>query len=487
MLNQVTVNHKRSAWLSTCFLPGILVIFLLPRLSFGQDKIYKTDNTVIEAKVLEINKSEIKYKKFSNQNGPAYIIPKKEVSKIVYENGEKEAYNQAQANNQPAANTSAKPAAVAGSNTASGNNPSLNKARNYVLAENINEAIATYGKLIKADATNPSLLAEDAYALALAGIYDAALMRLDLCRKMGAVTPEINFYTAQVFALMGYNDLAGEFWKTRDINEAPAWIFSKSSMLLQKYRSKFPVTTTRTRDQLIANFKRANELASQTQYFQSIALFHDIIAIYPNEYLPYVGYSITLEKTGALEKSAQSIEKAISLIGNAPDNQANKQFLEKRLATIRQNMTLPTPYSSPEMPVSKVQDAAGPQMMAYAGGMLAPNTTNINGRIGYFVSGSSNVSLDFGVWKNAEYSSSNVGLTLYNRQKIFVSGAGLGMNAANGNSAFSLKLSVGISKMNKSRTGSIDVFLDMNKGLKQGALTTYCFSIGTSKYFGKRK
>jgi hypothetical protein len=286
---------------------------------------------------------------------------------------------------------------------------------------------------------------------------------------------------------MGYNDLAGEFWKTKDINEAPAWIFSKSALLLQKYRSKSPVTTTRTREQLIANFKRANELASQTRYFQSIALFHDIVAIYPNEYLPYVGYSITLEKTGAYGKSAQSIEKAISLMGNTPEDKANKQLLEKRLATIRQTISLTLPNAIPEMPVSRVQDAAGPQMMAYAGGMVAPHTTNINGRIGYFVSGSSNVSLDFGVWKNAEYSSSNVGLTLYNRQKIFVSGAGLGMNAANGSSAFSLKLSVGISKMNKARTASFDVFLDMNKGLKQGALTTYCFSIGTSKYFGKRK
>jgi len=478
MLNQVTVNHKRSAWLTTCFLLCTFAIILFPFVSFGQDKIYKTDNTVIDAKVMEINSAEIKYKKFSNQNGPAYIITKKEVSMIVYENGEKEVYNQAQKNN---------PATVAVGNNSPSTNPSLTKARNYVLTENINEAIASYGKLIKADLTNPTLIAEDAYALALAGIYDAALMRLDFCRSMGVISPEINYFTAQVFALMGYNDLAGEFWKASEINNAPTWILSKSSLLLQKYKSKSPVTVTKTRDQLIANFKHANELASQTQYFQSIALFHDIVNIYPNEYLPYIGYSITLEKTGALEKAAQSIEKAISLIGNTTDDVSKKQFLEKRLASIKQTMTVTLPYTIPEMPVIKAPDAKGPQMMAYAGGMLAPNTTNINGRIGYFVSGVSNVSLDFGVWKNADYSASNVGLSLYNRQKSFVSGAGLAMNAANGNTAFSLKLSVGISKMNKNRTASFDVFLDMNKGLKKDALTTYCFSIGTSKYFGNRK
>jgi len=478
MISQVTVYQPRAAWLRTCFLQSALVILLLPFVSFGQDKIYKADNSIIKVKVVEINKAEIKYKKFSNQNGPAYIIPITEVSMIVYENGEKEVYNQVQsATTSASANTSAVTAS----------NPSLLKAQNYILTENIKEAISAYGKLIKADLANPVVLAEDAYALALSGIYDAALMRLDQCRNMGTISSEINFFTAQIFALMGYNDLAGEFWKPSAENSVPDWISAKSSMLLQKYKSKMPVTTTRTREQLIANFKHANELASQTQYYQSIALFHDIINIYPNEYLPYVGYSITLEKTGALEKSAQTIEKAILLIGNSAEGQANKQFLEKRLASIKQNMAILPPYTAPEMPVLKAPVATGPQVMAYAGGMVAPYSTNINGRIGYFVSGTSNASLDFGVWKNAEYTASNVGLSIYNRQKSFVSGAGLAMNSANGNSAFSFKISVGVSKMNKAHTSSFDVFLDMNKGFKKDALTTFCFSIGTSKYFGKRK
>ena len=183
----------------------------------------------------------------------------------------------------------------------------------------------------------------------------------------------------------------------------------------------------------------------------------------------------------------QAIEKAISLTGNTTEGQANKQYLEKRLATIKQNMVILPPYTAPELPAIKVPEASGPQMMAYAGGMVAPNSTNLNGRIGYFVSGSSNASFDFGMWKAAEYTASNIGLSIYNRQKSFVSGAGLLMNSANGNSAFSFKISVGFSKMNKSRNSSFDVFLDMNKGFKADALTTFNFSIGTSRYFGKRK
>lgn len=478
MLAQVTANEPRNARLNTCFLLCALVIILMPFTLYGQDKIHKTDNSVIEAKVLEINKSEIKYKKFSNQNGPSYIIPVTDVAMIVYENGEKEVFYQSRSDKSSSAKTSSSSVA---------SNPSHSNARNFILTENIKEAISAYGILIKTDDTNPVLLAEDAYALALAGVYDAALMRLDICRSSSNNSLDINYFTSQVFALMGYNDLASEFWRPSLENKAPDWISAKAPLLLKKYRSKSLGTKTRSKEQLIANFKRANELASQTQYFQSIALFQDIINIYPNEYLPYVGYSITLEKTGALEKSAQSIEKAISLIGNTSEDQLNKQYLQKRLASIKQNMAILPPYTAPEMPVIRMPDAKSPQMMAYAGGLVAPNSTNINGRIGYFISGTSNASLDFGVWKAAEYSASNVGLTVYNRQKSFVTGGGILLNSANGTSAFSFKFSVGFSKMNKKRNSSFDIFLDMNKAFKKDGLTTFCYSIGTSKYFGKRK
>jgi hypothetical protein len=71
-----------------------MLLFLAPHFIKAQDKIHKTDNTVIEAKVIEITDVEIKYKIFSNQSGPTYTIGIPEVSMIVYENGEKEVYNE---------------------------------------------------------------------------------------------------------------------------------------------------------------------------------------------------------------------------------------------------------------------------------------------------------------------------------------------------------------------------------------------------------
>ena len=62
----------------------------------AQDKIYKNNGEVLEAKVLEIGQSEIKYKVFVNLNGPTYTLSKQQVAKVVYENGETETYNRAE-------------------------------------------------------------------------------------------------------------------------------------------------------------------------------------------------------------------------------------------------------------------------------------------------------------------------------------------------------------------------------------------------------
>ena len=60
---------------------------------FAQDVIVKKDGSTILSKVYEIGKKEIKYKKFSNLNGPLYNISIKEVFSVNYENGEKDLFD----------------------------------------------------------------------------------------------------------------------------------------------------------------------------------------------------------------------------------------------------------------------------------------------------------------------------------------------------------------------------------------------------------
>ncbi|WP_290540630.1 hypothetical protein [Alistipes sp.] len=58
----------------------------------AQDLIVKTDAAKIEAKVLEITPEAVRYKRFSNPDGPTYVLPVAQILYIQYANGEKEYY-----------------------------------------------------------------------------------------------------------------------------------------------------------------------------------------------------------------------------------------------------------------------------------------------------------------------------------------------------------------------------------------------------------
>ncbi len=63
-----------------------LVLGILPMLQ-AQDIIIRKDGTEVQAKVLEVNPKEIKYKRFDNQEGPVYSEEKNRIRKIKYKNG----------------------------------------------------------------------------------------------------------------------------------------------------------------------------------------------------------------------------------------------------------------------------------------------------------------------------------------------------------------------------------------------------------------
>lgn len=58
----------------------------------AQDVIVKKDGTKIESKVMEVGESEVKYKKYSNQNGPLYTISTRDLQCINYEDGSKDTF-----------------------------------------------------------------------------------------------------------------------------------------------------------------------------------------------------------------------------------------------------------------------------------------------------------------------------------------------------------------------------------------------------------
>jgi hypothetical protein len=69
---------------------AIFSVLLLSHPAFSQDSIFKTSGEVIQAKILEVSPSEIKYKKFNFLDGPTYIESRSGIDYVIYSNGLKE-------------------------------------------------------------------------------------------------------------------------------------------------------------------------------------------------------------------------------------------------------------------------------------------------------------------------------------------------------------------------------------------------------------
>ena len=70
-----------------------LFLLSIAGMASAQDVIVKNDQSTVMSKVLEVTSTEIKYKKWNNQDGPTYSISKSEVLSINYENGEVEKFS----------------------------------------------------------------------------------------------------------------------------------------------------------------------------------------------------------------------------------------------------------------------------------------------------------------------------------------------------------------------------------------------------------
>lgn len=62
------------------------------QLASAQDKVYTSDGKVIDAKVKEVNQRSVVYRRWDNQDGADYVLTRREVERIVYENGTEESF-----------------------------------------------------------------------------------------------------------------------------------------------------------------------------------------------------------------------------------------------------------------------------------------------------------------------------------------------------------------------------------------------------------
>ena len=71
----------------------------------AQDLIVKRDSSRVEALVAEIAPETVRYKRFSNSDGPTYVLPAVQIEYIRFANGEVERFAPAQPAAQPAGET----------------------------------------------------------------------------------------------------------------------------------------------------------------------------------------------------------------------------------------------------------------------------------------------------------------------------------------------------------------------------------------------
>lgn len=71
----------------------------------AQDVLVKRNGDELQVKVLKISQAEVEYKKWSNQDGPTYTLPKADVFMVKYQNGDKDVFSETAPTNAPATST----------------------------------------------------------------------------------------------------------------------------------------------------------------------------------------------------------------------------------------------------------------------------------------------------------------------------------------------------------------------------------------------
>ncbi len=72
----------------------VFALFFTVNNMYAQDIVFKKNGDEIKTKVLEVNILDIKYKKWENQQGPLYTLPKNEIFMIKYQNGDKDVFKE---------------------------------------------------------------------------------------------------------------------------------------------------------------------------------------------------------------------------------------------------------------------------------------------------------------------------------------------------------------------------------------------------------
>ena len=293
-------------------------------------------------------------------------------------------------------------------------------------------------------------------------------MNIDRARMVG--TKYGDFYAAQVLAVMGYKDAAQQLiWQVK----VPEWINGIYQGLNEKYKTRASIN----RDAPETALKRANKLAANRQTIQAMALFEELVVIYPTTYIIYVNYSTLWESLGYYAYAAQLLQKGIDLM---PQEQSrNKQLFQNHLAKVNQMKATSENASW----MKRLLGINPPKLMTYVGASAAKDMYSLNGRMGLYTSNKFSASVNVGLNYASEQFSGSIGVSGYKAWGIFVGGLGITDMFGKETNTFSLTPSIGLSFLNKSQTSSFDIMVNGYIPFSSEQKFSYSISVGKTIYF----
>lgn len=353
------------------------------------------------------------------------------------------------------------------------------QCREWILGGSFDEAVGGYAALIEAEkaarnetaGVDEDLLAEYAYALALAGYYDGAVVNMDRARLLGK--KDTDFYTAQILSLMNYPELADIFWTTEHSQAAPAWVASSYKSLAEKHKGT-PVIGGSDPD---TAFRRANELASRKQYVQSVVIYQELADNFPDNSIIHVGFSTVLEDMKKLSPAAKELQKGIALL--SPEQTGASSAFSAHLVSLNNQINAMDSKTWFE----RILDEYEPSTIIYAGGAAGSDVFSLTGRLGLYTNTKTSGSINIGYSYASSNHAFNIGLSAYQTLGRMVFGLGINEAISSSDDVFSITPAVGLTFMNKDKDASYDILLNYMIPVKSGYPTTLVVSFGRTFYF----
>jgi hypothetical protein len=224
-------------------------------------------------------------------------------------------------------------------------------------------------------------------------------------------------------------------------------------------------------------------MLSEKKYFTAILIYRGLIEKYPDWEIPYLGYTLALEKAGAFDCEKQASKQAQAASGN--DSQAKQQLEKKAKQLDSAPAGKQDKWIKAQTTDSFAEKPAG-FYLGFGGGQLMFGGSNgfklvISGRAGMLMNTGEDISLNLGL-----DTSSGLDIGANATQRFYVGkeysiNPGIALDYNTGRGSLSLGL-LGGGSWYFEKNNSLDLLLSLNGYIGNGAGVSAGFYLGMTRY-----